>query len=68
MSILQAQSCINTKKFSFVNRASTNEYYMIGENLMNWFDAEHNCLKYGAHLPSISNQSDLNYLRGFFLF
>jgi hypothetical protein len=56
-------SCFNPFNYGFVNRAGTNQYYMISDILMNWIDGENFCRKYEAHLPSISSQSDLDYLR-----
>ena len=41
---------------------------MISDILMNWMDGENYCQKYEAHLPSISTQSDLDYLRCLFEF
>jgi hypothetical protein len=38
---------------------------LVGDILMNWIDSENYCQTFGGHLPSISNQSDLDYLRGF---
>jgi hypothetical protein len=55
--------CNNPKYFGFVNRAGTNEYYMISDILMSWLNGENYCQKYGTHLPSITKQSDLDYLR-----
>ncbi len=55
--------CFNPFNYGFVNRADTNQYYMISDILMNWIDGENFCQKYEAHLPSISSQSDLDYLR-----
>ena len=58
--------CLNPVAYGFVNRAGTYEYYMISDILMNWIDGENYCQKYEAHLPSISAQSDLDYLRCLF--
>ena len=60
--------CNKPLAFGFVKRNGTAEYYMISDILMNWIDAENFCQKSGANLPSISNQSDQDYLRGFFEF
>jgi hypothetical protein len=56
-------TCSDTSKYNFVRRSGTFEYYMIYNILLNWFDAELYCQKFGSHLPSISNQSDLDFLR-----
>ena len=62
--ISQLITCNNTSKFNFVIRSGTHEFYYVVDILLNWIDAESFCQKFGAHLPSISVQSDLDFLRG----
>jgi len=61
-------TCNDTNNYNFVRRPGTFEYYKIYDILLNWFDAELFCQKFGAHLPSISDQSDLDFLRSKYLF
>ena len=68
MSILKLQVCSTPQNYGFTKRVDKNEYYLMNSTLMNWIDAENFCQKSGANLPSISNQSDQDYLRGFFEF
>ena len=55
--------CDNPESFGFNKRPGTTEYYYIHDILLTWIDGEYLCQKYGAHLPSVSIQSDLDYLR-----
>ena len=66
--MLKYQICNYPQKNGFIKRSSTNEYYFYNSTTMNWIDAEAYCQKFEAHLPSISTQSDLNFLLGLFVF
>lgn len=60
---VKAITCQNPNKYGFVGRYGTDEYYLISDVLLTWTDGENYCQKYGAHLPSVSNINDVNYLR-----
>lgn len=59
----QTTTCDDPKSAGFIRRPGTSEYYYIHDILLTWIDAEYLCREKGAHLPSISEQSDLDYLR-----
>ena len=59
----QTTTCDDPKSFGFSRRPGTSEYYYIHDILLTWIDAEYLCKEKGAHLPSILEQSDLDYLR-----
>jgi hypothetical protein len=66
--MLKYQICNDPQKNGFIKRANTNEHYLYNSTRMIWIDAEPHCQKFEAHLPSISTQSDIDYLIGLFVF
>jgi hypothetical protein len=64
--MLKLEICNDPKKYGFIKRSNTNEYFLYNSTTMNWIDAEAYCQKFEANLPSISTQSDIDFLIGLF--
>jgi hypothetical protein len=46
--MLKLEICNDPKKYGFIKRSNTNEYFLYNSTTMNWIDAEAYCQKFEA--------------------